>query len=145
MPRSRPVRYANRVRRPDRHGRGARGPVTGPHLPLLQDRIDRFEMTVAATADYLKGLWPDELSDMHVQIAAAPSSALGLDGVQRWGVDREHKAITLYRVPIERLAKLHRNDELHRKLIVESCVFRAAAELMGRDPWDLAPGRFGHY
>jgi hypothetical protein len=120
--------------------------VTGPHLPLLQDRIDVFEMTVASTADFLKGLWPDELSDMRVQIAAAPSAALGFDEVQRWGVDPAHKAITLYRVPIERLARLHRNDDLHRKLLVESCVFRAVAELLGRDPWDLSPGgRFGHY
>lgn len=145
MPRSRPVRYATAVRRSDRHGRGARGPVTGPHLPLLQDRIDFFEMTVATTADFLKGVWPDQLSDMRVQIAAAPSAALGLEEVQRWGVDHEHKAITLYRVPIERLAKLHRNDELHRKLLVEACVVRAVAELLGRDPWDLSPGRFDHY
>jgi len=145
MPRSRPVRYATPVRRSDRHGRGARGPVTGPHLPLLQDRIDVFEMTVASTADFLKGLWPDELSDMRVQIAAAPAGALGYDEVERWGVDPAHKAITLYRVPIERLAKLHRNDDLHRKLLVESCVFRAVAELLGRDPWDLAPGHFGHF
>ncbi|WP_243063546.1 metallopeptidase family protein [Humibacter sp. RRB41] len=145
MPRSRPVRYADPVRRSDRHGRGARGPVTGPHLPLLQDRIDVFEMAVAATADFLKGVWPEQLADMRVQIAAAPSSALGFDEVERWGVDPANKAIILYRVPIERLAKLHRNDDLHRKLLVESCVFRAVAELLGKDPWDLAPGRFGHY
>lgn len=104
-----------------------------------------FEMTVASTADFLKGLWPEELSDMRVQIAAAPAGALGYDEVERWGVDQAHKAITLYRVPIERLAKLHRNDDLHRKLLVESCVFRAVAELLGRDPWDLAPGHFGHF
>lgn len=104
-----------------------------------------FELTVASTADYLRGVWPEELSDMRVQIAAAPSAALGLDEVERWGVDHAAKAITLYRVPIERLAKLHRNDDLHRKLLVESCVFRAVAELLGKDPWDLAPGRFGHF
>jgi hypothetical protein len=27
---------------------------------------------------------------------------------------------------------------------VESCVFRAVAELLGKDPWDLAPDRFRH-
>ncbi|GAB3385258.1 metallopeptidase family protein [Humibacter soli] len=145
MPRSRPVRYASPVRRSNRHGRGARGPVTGPHLPLLQDRIDVFEMTVASTADFLKGIWPEQLSSMRVQIAAAPSSALGPDEVERWGVDPVNNAIILYRVPIERLAKLHRDDDLHRKMLVESCVFRAVAELLGKDPWDLAPGRFGHY
>jgi hypothetical protein len=39
---------------------------------------------------------------------------------------------------------VHRNDELHRRMLVESCVFRAVAELLGKDPWDLAPERFRH-
>jgi hypothetical protein len=56
---------------------------------------------------------------------------------------RERRVI-LYRVPIERLAHLHRNDEIHRRMVIESCVFRAVAELLGKDPWDLAPERFRH-
>lgn len=129
----------------NRHGRrGVRGPVTGPHLPLLQGRIDFFEMTVASCADYLKGLWPAELQSVRFEIAAAPAGALGPDEVERWGVDAARGRITLYRVPIERLAKLHRNDELHRRMLIESCVFRAVAEYLGKDPWDLAPERFRH-
>ena len=46
------------------------------------------------------------------------------------------------RLPIERLSRLHRYDDLHKRMMVESCVFRAVAELLGKDPWDLAPGRF---
>jgi hypothetical protein len=30
-------------------------------------------------------------------------------------------------------------------MYIESCVFRAVAELLGRDPWDLAPDRFHHF
>jgi len=130
----------------NRHGRrGARGPVTGPHLPLLQGRIDFFEMTVASSADYLKGLWPDELAPVRFEIAAAPANALGSDEVERWAVDAGRRRITLFRVPIERLAKLHRNDEYHRRMFIESCVFRAVAEYLGKDPWDLAPERYRHY
>jgi hypothetical protein len=29
--------------------------------------------------------------------------------------------------------------------MVESCVFRAVGELIGKDPWDLAPDRFRHW
>jgi hypothetical protein len=29
-------------------------------------------------------------------------------------------------------------------MMIESCVFRAVAELLGKDPWDLAPERFRH-
>ncbi|TAM67496.1 MAG: metallopeptidase family protein [Microbacteriaceae bacterium] len=148
MPRSR----ASHVETPvpqavarNRHGRGARGPITGPHLPMLHNRIDFFDMTVASTADYLKGLWPRELDDVRFEVAAAPATALGDDEVERWRVDPAARTVLLFRVPIQRLSKLHRNDELHRRLLVESCVFRAVAELLGKDPWDLAPERFRHY
>jgi hypothetical protein len=42
------------------------------------------------------------------------------------------------------MSRLHRYDDLHRRMMVESCVFRAVAELLGKDPWDLAPDRFRH-
>lgn len=128
-----------------RHGHGARGPVTGPHLPMLHNRIDLFEMTVASTADYLKGLWPQELATVHFEVAAAPISTTDERGVQRWRVDAPARTVILYRIPIQRLSKLHRNDELHQRMLVESCVFRAVAELLGKDPWDLAPDRFRHF
>ena len=128
-----------------RHGRGARGPVTGPHLPMLQNRIDFFDMTVASTADYLKGVWSEELSDVHFEVAATPVGYSGSDGVDRWYVDHARRRIVLYRVPIQRLTKLHRDDELHRRMYIEGCVFRAVAELLGKDPWDLAPDRFRHF
>ena len=128
-----------------RHGRGARGPVTGPHLPMLQNRIDFFDMTVASTADYLKGVWPEELADVHFEVAATPIGNSGGDGVDRWRVDAARRRIVLYRVPIQRLTKLHRDDELHRRMYIEGCVFRAVAELLGKDPWDLAPDRYRHF
>jgi hypothetical protein len=112
---------------------------------MLHNRIDLFDMTVAATADYLKGIWPAELEHVRFEVAAAPINAGGPDGVERWRVDPRERRIILYRVPIQRLSKLHRNDELHQRMLVESCVFRAVAELLGKDPWDLAPERFRHY
>ncbi|WP_111718523.1 metallopeptidase family protein [Homoserinimonas sp. OAct 916] len=137
---SRTVRGAFR----DRHGRGLRGSVTGPHLPMLRGRIDVFDMTVASTVEYLRGMWADELAHVHFEIGAYPDGAVGGDGVERWRVDREHDRVVLYRLPIQRLSKLHRNDEFHQRMMIESCVFRAVAELMGKDPWDLAPGGFHH-
>jgi hypothetical protein len=109
---------------------------------MLHNRVDLFEMTVASTADYLKGLWPNELSHVRFEVAAAPIDAVGSDGVERWRVDPIERRVILYRVPIQRLSKLHRNDDMHRRMLVESCVFRAVAELLGKDPWDLAPDRF---
>jgi hypothetical protein len=128
----------------DRHGRGIRSSVAGPHLPVLRSRSDLFEMTVASTAEYLKELWPEELSDVSFEIAGMPAGPPDTPVVERWRVLRKERRVILYRLTIERLARLHRHDDLHRRMLVESCVFRAVAELLGKDPWDLAPERFRH-
>ncbi|TFC48279.1 metallopeptidase family protein [Cryobacterium sp. TMT1-21] len=129
----------------DRHGRGIRSSATGPYLPPLQTRIDTFDMTVASTVDYLRSVWPDELADARFEVAAGPATVIPGVGVERWAVFPQERRIVLYRLPIQRLSRLHRNDDLHRRMVIESCVFRAIAELLGKDPWDLAPDRFRHF
>jgi hypothetical protein len=143
-PRRRTAQVSARPGWRDRHGRGIRAAVTGPHLPLLRSRADLFDMTVASTAEYLKDLWPDELSAVRFEVAVLPSALVGTAGLDRWRVMRTERRIILYRLPIERMSRLHRYDDLHRRMMIESCVFRAVAELLGKDPWDLAPERFRH-
>lgn len=103
-------------------------------------------MTVAATAEYLKDVWPDELAGVTFEIAGLPSTIGSTErGVDRWLVIAPERRVILFRLPIERLARLPRPDELQQRMIIESCVFRAVAELLGKDPWDLAPERFRHF
>lgn len=129
----------------DRHGRGIRAAVTGPHLPLLRTRVDLFDLAVASTAEYLKDAWPAELENVSFEVAGLPSQLAGTDGVDRWRVYPLERRVVLYRLPIERLAHLHVDDEAHKRMMIESCVFRAVAELLGKDPWDLAPDRYRHF
>lgn len=129
----------------DRHGRGLRSAVTGPHLPLLHTRADLFDLTVASTAEYLRDMWPDELDGVVFEVAGLPSGDQKTGGIPRWKVDVADRRVILFRLPIERLAHLQENDEVHRRMLVESFVFRAVAELLGKDPWDLAPERFRHF
>ncbi|RLQ81619.1 metallopeptidase family protein [Salinibacterium amurskyense] len=129
----------------DRHGRGIRAAVTGPHLPLLSSRNGNFEMTVASAAQFLKEMWPDELAEARFEIGLMPASSPEGSKVERWHVVPAEKRIILYRLPIERMARLHRDDELHKRMLIESCVFRAVAEYIGKDPWELAPDRFRHF
>lgn len=128
----------------DRHGRGMRGPVTGPHLPRLRGRIDTFFLTVSHTVDYLRGLWPEELADVHFDVAATPPRTDVAGVVERWKVDHERRRIVLYRIPIQRMSRLHIDDDLHRQMMIESVVFRGVAELLGKEPWDLGPERYRH-
>ncbi|GAA2040619.1 hypothetical protein GCM10009819_27730 [Agromyces tropicus] len=120
-----------------------RSPVTGPHLPLLRTRIDEFDLTIASTAAYLRGLWP-ELEGVSIQVADAPAEAVHDDHVDRWKVYHDERRIVFFRLPIVRFLRTQEGEEKDEKLLVESCVFRAVADFLGRDPWELAPGRYRH-
>lgn len=102
-------------------------------------------MTVASTAEYLKDMWPDELSSITFEVAVLPATIVGDAGLDRWQVLPDQGRIRFFRLPIERMSRLHRYDDLHKRMMIESCVFRAVAELLGKDPWDLAPDRFRHF
>ncbi len=133
-----------RARTRNRHGRDLRSSAAGPHLPFLRSRIDLFDQTVASTAEYLRSMWPNELANVSFEVATMPFGQFGSpDHVDRWSVTKNR--VIMFRLPIERMSRLHRDDEVHRRLAIESCVFRAVAELLGKDPWDLAPDRFHHF
>ncbi|MFC5503372.1 metallopeptidase family protein [Lysinimonas soli] len=137
-------RVSARSGRRDRHGRGIRSAVTGPVLEPIRTRLDVFDSYVASAVEYVRDEWPDELADVRFEVAVMPGDP-GPSGVDRWQVSRRERRIVLYRLPIERLAHLHKDDEWHRRSFIESCVFRAVAELLGKDPWDIAPERFRHF
>ncbi len=128
----------------DRHGRGLRSSVAGPHLPVLRTRTERFDQIVGETVDTLRGVWPVELSGVRFEVAAMPSDGGG-GAIDRWRVHPRERRVVLYRLPIERLGHLHVDDEAHQRMHIEACVLRAVGELIGRDPWDLAPDRFRHH
>lgn len=121
-----------------RHGRLGRSEVVRPPLPPLDGRLDRFDAAVGGAVEYLRGAWA-ELREVSVEIAAMPLHD-NPAGVARWHVDREAGRITLFRVPIERLLPKGHDDALHRRIAIESAVFHAAAEYVGKEPWELGPG-----
>ena len=111
-----------------------------PPLPPLDTRAERFDLAVGAAAEFLRSAWED-LRDVRFEVGEMPD-ATDDGGIPRWSVLPDQQRIILYRLPIERLSRPHREDELHRRMIIESCVFRAAAEYLDKDPWDLGPERF---
>jgi hypothetical protein len=134
MSKARRARVTDRSRRRDRHGRGLRSSAAGPHLPFLRTRVDLFDDIVAATAD------------TSFEVAGLPADP-DRTRVERWSVDRAAGRVVLYRLPIERLAPSHdrrvaAEDEWNHRVLVEGYVFRAVADLLGKDPWELAPDRW---
>lgn len=102
--------------------------------------MDRFDVAVGSAAEFLRSQW-EELRAVRFEMADMPTAS-DSEGIPRWAVFPAEKRIVLFRLPIERLGHLHRNDDLHRRMMIESCVFRAAAEYLGREPWDLGPDRY---
>ena len=123
-------------------GRGA-APSCARRCRRWTPAIDRFDLAVGTAAEFLRSAWT-ELRDVSFEIADMPA-ATDEDGIPRWTVLSDEKRIILYRLPIERLSHLHRDDDLHRRMMIEGSVFRAAAEYLDRDPWDLGPERFRYF
>lgn len=109
-----------------------------PPLPPLDGRLDSFDLHVGSAVDLLRSMWPD-LRPVRVEIAAMPAHA-DPDGLPRWLVDRDAQRIVLFRVPIERLLEPGHDDAAHRRVAIEGAVFRAAAQYIGREPWEMDPG-----
>ena len=123
----------------DRHGRGIRRPLLSDLFAFGQTRGSRFEQIVSGTCDYLKAVWPNDLSELNWQIFDAPSIKGDAQAVRRWAVKRESMTVVIYRVPIERLGHHRRADSLHERMHIEEYVFAAVGELLGKDPFDLIP------
>ncbi|MFJ4296692.1 metallopeptidase family protein [Curtobacterium sp. SP.BCp] len=139
------VTPVDRGRGRSRHGRGGRSSVTGPDLAPLTTRAEAFDRIVGDTAHYLVQLWPDELAGVVFQVADMPTDPTLPDRMPRWRVDRAGKRVTVFRVPVERVTRSPEKDDVDRRIIVETAVFRAVGELIDKDPWDLAPDRYRHW
>ena len=133
--RPRPTRHG-------RHGRLGRSSVVPPPLPAVDSRADRFDLIVADTAEFLRDAW-QELREVRFEIGAMPHVS-DPDGIPRWIADKEAGRIVLYRLPIERLDRAIGVSDTQVRMTIEAAVFRAAADYLGRDPWDLFPDRHRH-
>lgn len=134
-----------RLARHGRHGRLNRSQLTRPPVPAVGSRYDRFNVMVTATADALKHAWP-ELRDVRFEIGSLPVTEVQT-ALPRWTVDRDRRLIVIHRVVIERLDRahgqlMHRTDDYHKRILAEGAVYRAAADYLGRDPWDLGVDPF---
>ena len=133
-------------RRSRRHGRRPiRSSIAGPDLPDPASRFARFEADARAAVELLQSLLPDELRGVQVGFQTAPSGRDESELPLLYSVNRAARTIVLYRMPIQRARGLHVPDDEHRRYFIEHVVYRAVCEYLGRDPWDLLPGRFDHY
>ncbi|WP_434098181.1 metallopeptidase family protein [Streptomyces sparsogenes] len=137
-----------RPRRRDRHGRGMRGPLAPPQVPLSVSRAESFQDLVQDSAERLERRWPQlsavDFAVLEVPGPAAPGDPDGWDGesvpLGRFLAARGDTPdrIVIYRRPVEIRAKTR--DE--RALLVHEVVVEQVAELLGLAP-ELVDPRYG--
>ncbi|BDH09760.1 MULTISPECIES: metallopeptidase family protein [Streptomyces] len=138
-----------RTRRRDRHGRGMRGPIAPPQVPLSVTRADAFVDLVYDSRDRLERRWP-QLSQVDFLVLEVPG--FGPDDGAEAETDEEtvplgrvvpaaggyRDRIVIYRRPVEIRTKSR--DE--RALLVHEVVVEQVAELLGLAPESVDP-RYG--
>ena len=125
-----------------RHGRPPRSDVRGIAAVDSGGRNGFFVDVAKDVINYLCDVQPAKMNGVRVEMALLPSGELA-DGLPRmWTVIPSENRVIVYRLPIERMTKLHKDDEWHRRNNIESAVIEAIAELIGDDPYDFAPNRY---
>ncbi|MFJ3784618.1 metallopeptidase family protein [Streptomyces sp. NPDC090093] len=129
-----------RVRRRDRHGRGMRGPVAPPQVPLSASRADTFRDLVLDSVERLERRWP-QLADVEFLVLEVPPPVPGETvplGGSLPAEKGEPARVVVYRRPVEIRSK--NRDE--RALLVHEVVVEQVAELLGLSPESVDP-RYG--
>jgi predicted Zn-dependent protease with MMP-like domain len=139
---------AARPRRRDRHGRGLRGRLVPPGIPLYRSRSQQFDDIVLEAVARLEPRWETELSDVEFAVQEVPDFDTGEEGVPLARIvrgspdtsDPENPAsgprIVLFRRPL--LARAEDEDELSE--LVFDVVVEEFAEILGVDPEIIDPG-----
>jgi predicted Zn-dependent protease with MMP-like domain len=138
-----------RPRRRDRHGRGLRGRLVPPGVPLYRSRAQQFDDLVLEAVARLEPRWETELSDVEFAVQEVPDAdTIDDDGVPLARIvrgspdtsDPAHLAagprIVLFRRPL--MARAEDEDELSE--LVFDVVVEEFAEILGVEPEVIDPG-----
>ncbi|WP_073936179.1 metallopeptidase family protein [Streptomyces sp. CB02400] len=131
-------------RRRDRHGRGMRGPIAPPQVPLAASRAETFADLVQDSVERLERRWP-QLADVDFLVLDVPRPGGGAwsdEAVPLGGTvaarDGRPARVVVYRRPVEIRTK--GRDE--RAALVHEVVVEQVAEVLGLTPETVDP-RYG--
>lgn len=127
---------ALRPRHRDRRGRGIRGPLAPPGIPVTRSRSERFDELVLDAVERLERRWAEELRNVELAVEEIPpvmdsAPVAGVPLGQAVPAAAGHAArIVVYRRTVEARAHTARA----RELLVHDVVVEQVAELLGLAP-----------
>ncbi len=125
------LRRVRRLR--DRRGRGLRGRLAPPEVPISQTRADQFDEVVREAVAHLDHRWAAELAEVEFVVDEVPPAEPGEDGVV---VEGAGEAGDLGQVRLSRLVPATGSGRHTRPPRIE--LYRRPLELRALDPDDLA-------
>ncbi len=136
---------AVRRRRRDRRGRGLRGRLVPPHVPLSQTKAERFDELVLDAVEHLEEHWADELAKLEFAVEDVPPPdsvsddviplSRMLPGVADAKGVKQPPRLVVYRRPIEARAI----DQADLADLVLDVVVAELARHLGIDPDTVDP------
>lgn len=129
-----------RAKRRDRHGRGLRGPLAPPEVPISLTRSEKFDDVVRDEVQRVVEPWTEELAGVEFAVEDVPEVPPGetrvplstmrrIDGTAR---------VVIFRRPVEARAG---KDPGERELatLIRELVVEEVAELLGVSPEQVDP------
>jgi predicted Zn-dependent protease with MMP-like domain len=135
----------------DRHGRGIRGRLVPPGVPISASPADRFDRIASEAVEHVEHRWHDQLADVEFAVDLVPGTEVAashpaMDGaIESAGVllaailpgtGRTPTHIVLYRKPIE----LRARDVQDLEDLVHDVVVQVIANYLGLEPDIVDPG-----
>lgn len=125
----------------DRHGRGIRGPLAPPGIPIALSRQEAFEAAVLEAVQRVARRWAAQLDGVVFGVQEVPDLT---DWPHEWvplgrtypGDETRSARILVYRRPIETRAKLSDED---LPTLIQEVVVEEVADLLGVDPEEIDP------
>lgn len=126
----------------DRRGRGPRGPLAPPEVPLRRSKADAFDEIVLDAIEHLEMRWAEQLDRLDVAVEAVPPDDEPSADGDPVALSRSEAAesgrparIVLYRRPLE--ARGHDPEDLAD--LVLDVVVHELARVLGLTPEQIDP------
>lgn len=130
-----------RAKRRDRHGRGLRGPLAPPEVPISLTRSEKFDDLVREEVQRVVAPWTERLAGVEFAVEDVPhpapeetrvplSATREVDGTPR---------VVIFRRPVESRAGASAQSERDLATLIHDLIVEEVATLLGIPPEDVDP------
>ena len=131
----------SRAKRRDRHGRGLRGPLAPPEVPISLTRSEKFDDLVREEVQRIVSPWSERLAGVEFAVEDVPqpdpdetrvplSATRTVDGTPR---------VVVFRRPVESRAGASGQGERELVRLIRDLVVEEVAALLGVPPEEVEP------